>query len=117
MIKFKMALFLSLILLETYSMNTISPSSSLNQSKYILVSILRPTPRSDMKLIGFDAATRFKSYIMGKQQREKFEKQLAEIKSKTILKEESERRRIYLQRLLAYQGGSNVLRDFHTNRF
>jgi len=40
-----------------------------------------------------------------------------ERKNKEISDENAKRRRIYEKYLLEYQGGSNFLRDFHTNRF
>ena len=38
-------------------------------------------------------------------------------KNEELLKKEAERRKIYEKYLLRFQGGSNVLRDFHTNLF
>jgi hypothetical protein len=47
---------------------------------------------------------------------EKFDRQMMRTKNEAILKEEAKRRRLYEKYLLGYQGGSNVLRDFHTNQ-
>jgi hypothetical protein len=53
--------------------------------------------------------------------RQKIEKVLLkhelERKNKEISKENAKRRRIYEKYLLGMQGGSNILRDFNTNRF
>ena len=38
-------------------------------------------------------------------------------KNKAMLDEEARRQKIYEQHLLTFQRGSNVLRDFYTNRF
>ena len=48
---------------------------------------------------------------------EEIRKQRLAIEYEKKLKEETKRRRIYEKHLLAYQGGSNVLKDFHTNQF
>ena len=40
-----------------------------------------------------------------------------ERKNKEISEENAKRRRIYEKYLLAFQGNSNILRDFQTNRF
>jgi len=110
MTTFQVAFVFSIILLEICSINAINPPK--NQSKYIIVSILEAPPRPSNKLFGFE--NDMKKWL---KQRESIEKKEIERKNKAILKEEVERRRIFTQRLLAYQGGSNVLRDFYTNRF
>ena len=38
-------------------------------------------------------------------------------KNKAMLDEEARRKKIYEQHLLKFQRGSNVLRDFYSNRF
>ena len=38
-------------------------------------------------------------------------------KNKAMMNEEARRQKIFEQHLLTVQGGSNVLRDFYTNRF
>ena len=49
---------------------------------------------------------------------QKFQKNLAQDEiERRILEEYEKRRRIYKKYLLSYQRGSNVLSDFHTNRF
>ncbi len=40
-----------------------------------------------------------------------------EKKNKAMLDEEARRKKIYEQHLLTFQRGSNVRRDFYTNRF
>ena len=48
----------------------------------------------------------------------KFQKNLEQDEiERRILEENEKRRRMYKKYLLSYQGGSNVLSDFHTNRF
>ena len=48
---------------------------------------------------------------------EKIERKKVERKKLEILKKEDERRKIYEKYLLPFQGGSNILKDFITNRF
>jgi len=45
------------------------------------------------------------------------EKQKLDSENRETLRKEAKRRKIYEQHLLAYQGGSSFLKDFHTNRF
>ena len=48
---------------------------------------------------------------------EKLEKHRDELRKMEILKEEKLRQSIYARHLLRFQGGSNVLKDYLTNRF
>jgi hypothetical protein len=48
---------------------------------------------------------------------EKLEKHKDELKKMKLLKKDKLRQSIYARHLLKFQGGSNVLKDFHTNRF
>ena len=57
------------------------------------------------------------SYEFQQQLQKEIKQKEAEKKAHEILKKEAERLRIYKKYLLKSQGGSNVLRDFHTNRF
>jgi len=58
-----------------------------------------------------------KAYEIQLKLEEKMEKQILAIEMKKKLKAEEKRRKIYEKHLLTYQGGSNFLKDFHTNRF
>jgi hypothetical protein len=59
-----------------------------------------------------------KAYELLVNRRNELKKQEIERKKEVSLREkESMRRRIYEQYLLSMQGGSNVLKDFHTIRF
>ena len=57
------------------------------------------------------------SYEFQQQLQKEIKRKEAEKKAQEILKKEAERRRIFKKYLLKSQGGSSVLRDFHTNRF
>ena len=48
---------------------------------------------------------------------EKLEKHRDELKKMELLKEEKLRQSVYARHLLKFQGGSNVLKDYNTNRF
>ncbi len=61
----------------------------------------------------FDASKN-DNLINGRELRQKIDK---ELKKQAVAIEEARRRKIYLQYLLRYQGGSNILRDFHSSRF
>jgi hypothetical protein len=52
-----------------------------------------------------------------KKLQETIEREQREKKIEEMLRKEAERRKIYEIHLLPYQKGSNVLRNFHTNRF
>jgi len=68
----------------------------------------RLTFKSSQKNVYKQAAKIFQKF------RERLEKEEIERKR---LEEELSRRKIYAEHLLVYQRGSNILRDFHTNRF
>ena len=88
-------------------------------NKYIMVSILKAPPKPALNKLGFETGVMklATAYEKIKKQREKLEKQKAGKKNNATLKEQLERMEIFKERLLASQGGSNVLRDFHTNIF
>ena len=71
-----------------------------------------PTARSELRRFGAGL-----SLLHAYKLQENFEKQARTRKNEAILKEEAKRRQVYEKYLLGYQGGSNVLRDFHTNQF
>ncbi len=48
---------------------------------------------------------------------EMLEKHRDELQKMELLKKEKLRQSVYARHLLKFQGGSNVLRDYHTNRF
>ena len=59
----------------------------------------------------------WKSYEMRQQIQKEMQRTEIERKEQERLKKEAERKQIFEKYLLASQGGSSVLRDFHTNRF
>jgi hypothetical protein len=54
---------------------------------------------------------------LSQRKEDELEKQREETNNEKILQEEAMRRRIYVANLLRFQGGSNILKDFLTNRF
>jgi len=71
---------------------------------------------SDFKLRRFGILGEWliKSYLTQLENKEKIE---MERKHNKILKEDANRRKIFEKHLLKFQGGSNFLKDFHTNLY
>jgi hypothetical protein len=79
---------------------------------------IKQTPVARAKLRGFGVDFNLLDvYEMRQKLKKLLLKHELERKNKEISDENAKRRRIYEKYLLEYQGGSNFLRDFHTNRF
>jgi len=75
-------------------------------------------PKVYGKILGFGVdANLLKALRLQQKMRREFEHQKLQVINEGILKEEAKRKKIYEKHLLKYQGGSNLLRDFYTNRF
>ena len=119
MAQFLKIIFLSCFILVNVVVSVSEAHKQKEPNKNNLLSILQAPPMPPINKLGFetDMIKLATAYEKIKKQREKFDKQKAERKSKADLKEQLERMKVFKERLLASQGGSNVLRDFHTNRF
>ena len=89
---------------------TVVYSRSTYSNKPIKPSIIIPIHEYKFRI--FDPNKNNK-LINDQELRQKIEK---ELKKQAVAIEEARRRKIYLQYLLRYQGGSNLLRDFHSSR-
>ena len=70
-----------------------------------------------LRQFGFSDKRLQKYFNHLKRLEEEIERREQEKKNKAMLDEEARRRKIFEQYLLKFQRGSNVLRDFITNRF
>ena len=84
--------------------------SSQKQSKQ------KPIARAKLRGFGVDFIS-LDIYEMRQKLKNLLLKHELERKNKEICEENAKRRQIYEKYLLGYQGGSNILRDFNTNRF
>jgi len=75
-----------------------------------------PIARAKLRGFGFDFNL-LDIYEMRQKLKRLLLKHELERKNKEISEENAKRSRIYVKYLLGYQGGSNILRDFNTNRF
>ncbi len=73
-------------------------------------------PMIQYRRFGFDKRIQ-KVYNYLKMLQEEILKREQEKKNEAMLEEEARRQQIFEQHLLTFQRGSNVLRDFYTNRF
>jgi len=74
-------------------------------------------PMIPRRRFGFADKRIQKVYNFLKRLQEEILKREQENKNKAMLDEEARRKKIYEQYLLTFQRGSNVLRDFYTNRY
>jgi hypothetical protein len=70
-----------------------------------------------LRRFGFSDKSLQKAFKDFKRLEEEIERREKAKKNKAMLDEEAIRQKIYEQHLLKFQRGSNVLRDFYTNRF
>ena len=74
-------------------------------------------PMIPLRRFGFSDKRIQKAFKDFKRLQEEIERREQEKKNKAMLDEEARRQKIFEQHLLKFQRGSNVLRDFYTNRF
>ena len=74
-------------------------------------------PMIPLRRFGFSDKRIHKAFNDLKRVQEEILKREQAKKNKAMLDEEARRQKIYEQHLLTFQRGSNVLRDFYTNRF
>jgi len=79
--------------------------------------VKQPLPIILLRRFGFSDKRLQKAFKDFKRLEEEKERREQAKKNKAMLDEEAKRQKIFEQYLLSFQRGSNVLRDFYSNRF
>jgi len=107
------------VLFTILTAKTVLSNSVTNQNLNILTEVKRPQYK--LRKLGIFELRQIrdwlKPYLIILEEQERLEKQDIERMEQNKLREDNERRRVYEKHLLVYQGGSSVLKDFHTNLF
>ena len=108
---FKLSKFLIFLTLLTFCVDWLGVGQVLGENFEKQLAMI------PLRRFGFSDKRIQKYFNHLKRLEEEIERREQEKKNKAMLDEEAKRQKIFEQYLLNFQRGSNVLRDFYTNRF